>query len=428
MKKIFNLFFISLAVILYSSCTPEEDDLFEKSSAQRVEEAIMMDTEVLTSAPNGWLMEYYPSSTQQYGGYTVLVSFSKDGKTTVASDVFNADKTTTSTYVLKQSSGIILSFNTYNEVIHFFSDPANPEEIGVNGKGMEGDFEFNIQTATKDSVIMIGRKTQSRIVMTPLAQDVIWKDYLKKIQDASDIYSSFVAYKYTEGDFEASVKVSYRNLSITYNEEEGSKTINAPYIIKEDGSVKFYKSLLLNGKTIEGVKYIPDEDKGTLVPTNEVDAVFKPKYPLTYWLMNNDWYFAMSGLSDPNALARWNVIKKQIIPVIGPLNYVLFTSGGDDTLAFYWDCDGVIGYLFFDVVTSGDTQASFTFAYSGNNAGVTFWNNYYWNYMVYPFMDKSFVLSADNIESPTIITMTDKSNPKNTIKLYKNEILDPLNK
>lgn len=428
MKKIFNLLFISLAIILYSSCTPEEDDLFENSSAQRIEEAIRINTEVLTSAQNGWLMEYYPSATQQYGGYTILVSFNKNGQTTVASDVFEADRTATSTYVLRQSAGVILSFETYNEVMHFFSNPDNPANIGTDGKGMEGDFEFNIQKATKDSVVMIGRKTKSRIVMTPLKQDVIWKDYLAKIQDADEIYSSFVAYEYKEGDFKASVKVSYRNLSITYNEEEGSKTINAPYIIAEDGSIKFYEPLTLNGKTIEGLKYLPNESKGTLIPTNDVNAVFTPKFPLTYWLMNNDWYFAMSGLSDPNAIERWDAIKTKIIPKIGPLNYVLFTSGGENSLAFYWDCNGVIGYLFFDVVTTGDNQASFAFAYSGNSVGVTFWNNYYWSYMVYPFMDKAFILSADNIENPTIITMTDNSNPKNTIKLYKNEILDPFNK
>jgi hypothetical protein len=48
--------------------------------------------------------------------------------------------------------------------------------------------------------------------------------------------------------------------------------------------------------------------------------------------------------------------------------------------------------------------------------------------MVYPFNGKTFTLSADSDENPTVITMTDNSNSKNTIKLYKEEILDPLNK
>lgn len=50
MKKIFNLLFISLAVALYSSCTPEEEDLFDDSSANRIEATLKADKEVLTSA------------------------------------------------------------------------------------------------------------------------------------------------------------------------------------------------------------------------------------------------------------------------------------------------------------------------------------------------------------------------------------------
>ena len=73
MKKIFNLLFISLAVALYSSCTPEEENLFNDSSANRIEATLKADKEVLTSAKNGWLMEYYPSANLTYGGYNILV-------------------------------------------------------------------------------------------------------------------------------------------------------------------------------------------------------------------------------------------------------------------------------------------------------------------------------------------------------------------
>ena len=43
MKKIFNLLFISLAVALYSSCTPEEENLFNDSSANRIEATLKAD-------------------------------------------------------------------------------------------------------------------------------------------------------------------------------------------------------------------------------------------------------------------------------------------------------------------------------------------------------------------------------------------------
>lgn len=60
MKKIINILIISLTVILYASCTPEENDIFPESSANRIAAALKADKDILTSAKNGWLIEYYP--------------------------------------------------------------------------------------------------------------------------------------------------------------------------------------------------------------------------------------------------------------------------------------------------------------------------------------------------------------------------------
>ena len=187
--------------------------------------------------------------------------------------------------------------------------------------------------------------------------------------------------------------------------------------------------MILNGKSIEELKYQPDEKYGTFSPTNGVNALFTPTFPLNYLLLNNDWYFAMSGLGDPQAVARWNAIKTQVMPALGvPLDYALFTPYDATTTAFYWSCGGTEGFLLFNNKTAGDNQVNFTFASRGSNFGITLWNNYNWSYMVYPFNGKTFTLSADSDENPTVITMTDNSNSKNTIKLYKEEILDPFNK
>lgn len=429
MKKIFNLLFISLAVALYSSCTPEEEDLFDDSSANRIEATLKADKEVLTSAKNGWLMEYYPSANLTYGGYNILVSFAEDGTVQVASDIYDAGAKVASTYVLKQSAGPVLSFDTHNEIMHFFSDPHNPGGIGSDGKGMEGDFEFTIMEATKDKVILKGKKNLTKIIMTPLAETVAWKDFLQGVQDADEVFSQFIAYKYTEGDFKADVTVSYRNLAITYTEGDNDVTVEAPYIITTEGNIKFREPLVLNGKSIEELKYQPDEKYGTFSPTNGVNALFTPTFPLNYLLLNNDWYFAMSGLGDPQAVARWNAIKTQVMPALGvPWDYALFTPYDATTTAFYWSCGGTEGFLLFNNKTAGDNQVNFTFASRGSNFGITLWNNYNWSYMVYPFNGKTFTLSADSDENPTVITMTDNSNSKNTIKLYKEEILDPFNK
>ena len=89
MKKIINILIISLTVILYASCTPEENDIFPESSANRIAAALKADKDILTSAKNGWLIEYYPSSSQAYGGFNLLALFTEDGKVTIAGDIAN---------------------------------------------------------------------------------------------------------------------------------------------------------------------------------------------------------------------------------------------------------------------------------------------------------------------------------------------------
>ena len=120
------MLYMAAAVLLAAACSPEEDDIFSDSSANRADAAIAADMQVLTGAANGWLMEYYPEASQMYGGYNILLSFSEDGRVTVAGDIVtDPTATATSLFSVKQSAGIVLSFDTYNEIFHFFSDPGN---------------------------------------------------------------------------------------------------------------------------------------------------------------------------------------------------------------------------------------------------------------------------------------------------------------
>ena len=63
------MLYMAAAVLLAAACSPEEDDIFSDSSANRADAAIAADMQVLTGAANGWLMEYYPEASQMYGGY-----------------------------------------------------------------------------------------------------------------------------------------------------------------------------------------------------------------------------------------------------------------------------------------------------------------------------------------------------------------------
>ena len=62
MKKIYNLLFLLTALMTYSSCTSEVDDVFDKSSSERIEETMSNTNAILKANTKGWIMKYYANS------------------------------------------------------------------------------------------------------------------------------------------------------------------------------------------------------------------------------------------------------------------------------------------------------------------------------------------------------------------------------
>ena len=151
MKK-FNIFLV--LTLLLSACTYRIDDVFDQSSAIRVREEIARTGEILAGAQNGWVMEYYAAT--KYGGYNILCKFNEDNTVAVQSEIFG-EKVVTSHYKVDQSQGVVLSFDEYNEIFHYFSTPANPDGIGTNGEGMLGDFEFRVLSVSAEEILLEGK-------------------------------------------------------------------------------------------------------------------------------------------------------------------------------------------------------------------------------------------------------------------------------
>jgi hypothetical protein len=125
--------------LFLSSCLKEDKDFFQDSASDRMEQYLVKSKEILKGAANGWMMSCYPSPTQEFGGYTLFLKFGDGDKVTVASELEAADKTETSLYTVSSNTGPILSFNTYNSMIHYFSEPRNRDGIGADDSGMRGD-------------------------------------------------------------------------------------------------------------------------------------------------------------------------------------------------------------------------------------------------------------------------------------------------
>ena len=256
-----------LALLIVSACSlHEEEDFFNDSSANRMSEALKKYKEILIAPENGWIMKYYPSDDLSFGGYNLLISFDESGNAKIAGE------SVTSLYSLLQSAGPVLTFDSYNEIMHLFSEPL---------KGYAGEFQFTIMSAAPDKVILSGTKTRNTIVLVPMPKEQAWSDYLKAvIKTQEDIFLGTFHLK-VNGKEIGSVMQDKNVFTLTYagaGELDAKKEI--PFVYTSDG-IELYEPLTIGGVTMSRFK-ADTEDVSYVCTDANVDAKFEAFYPEGY--------------------------------------------------------------------------------------------------------------------------------------------------
>lgn len=206
MKKIFYFSLLVASALTFSSCTHEEDDIFDKSAAEILNEVSELYSERLISSEGGWAIEYYPRTIDgfdpnvdnqyQVQGYLLLADFDKDGsvnmgmKNIVSGNRFITDR---STWDVITDLGPVLSFSSYNNCMHPFSEPEeNPALDTEKGKGLEGDYEFvMIDVPENPEYIMLkGKKRGTYIRMSRLEGGTDFATYYNTLDALNAKYFS----------------------------------------------------------------------------------------------------------------------------------------------------------------------------------------------------------------------------------------------
>ncbi len=204
MKNILYIGLVCASALTFTACVNEEGNLFDKSAAERLNEASELYSSRLTASSNGWAVQLYPTTndeTPKGNGYLVLLRFHANKSVDAATYTYLRYSTTEQTvweYLTDTSSwdvitddGPVLTFNTYNDVIHLFSDPEDIKCTGTSttpndetGKGLEGDYEFIIVDAPDDASYMMlkGKKRGTYNLLTPIEEGVDYQSYLMDIQ------------------------------------------------------------------------------------------------------------------------------------------------------------------------------------------------------------------------------------------------------
>ncbi len=268
MRKIFVIVALSFGI---TSCLKNDKDVFGKASSERMEEAIEQAYDVLTSAPNGWEMSYYPEANRIYGGYTILLKFDKQNNVMASGENFITDYVAESKYEIVADNGPMLSFNTYNDVVHFYSDPAVGATggIGTSNGGLEGDSDFYVQEATSAYVKLKGTKTGNYAILRPLSANTVWKEELDACKSAVlDMTLSNYTYEIGDESFKAVIassvnKFTSRVLQIAVTtpvtladgtESQELQTITAPFQYTKTG-LRFYEPVQIRGTSVSEMTF-----------------------------------------------------------------------------------------------------------------------------------------------------------------------------
>lgn len=175
-KSIILLLTLGLA---FSACSRDEENLFDKSAAERTVEALENAQKCLLDAPNGWEFLYFCNPTTR--GYNILVKFDEHGQITATAKNVPGYKDivtdTNSTWEVVSDYGPILTFNTYNDVLHLWADPQD------DGDGYLGDYEFLILEATSERIVLKGKKHSGYSVLRRLPKDQDWTEYFTDVEN-----------------------------------------------------------------------------------------------------------------------------------------------------------------------------------------------------------------------------------------------------
>ena len=415
MKKLYILLTMALS---FAACTYEIDDVFDKSSAERISEEIARTKELLQSGSNGWLMYYYGST--QYGGYNVLCKFDKD-EVTVQSEIYGP-KTVTSHYKIEQSQGVLLSFDEYNEVFHFFSDPANPAGVGINGKGMEGDFEFRVISAGPDEIILSGKKHGSKVVMKPVDLGCDWDLYLEDVLEMEENLSAGF-YSLEFGETSVTASATYRRL--VFYDEASDSNIYVPFCFTDKG-VKLYSTLTYGGVSVDEFIYSKEDDK--CYSADNAASLQTKAVPLSQSIMLNDWFFSAEGASE-KVLNAFNTCKAGSASEGESIIYMwlgFFNETSPYGLVFY---SGIlpspIYYGIFNLNVTAIDDDTVKIAVSGYSGDASWYKANAGYGALETLINATFKLSTDNPRKPSYIRMENASDPSIWMNVYADEKLLP---
>ncbi|MDR1880260.1 MAG: DUF4302 domain-containing protein [Tannerellaceae bacterium] len=416
-----------LVVLLFSlsSCLLTEDDLFPESAALRLNHAIDQAKATLLAAETGWVMDYFP--TPESGGYTLLVKFDRSGLATVAArnTYFPTFTSSSGTFDVIGDNGPVLTFNSYNDLFHSFSNPENPTGIGLGG-----DYEFIILEVTDDLIKLKGKKRATDIRLRKLTAEEGWEAFANTVHDmdaflfdpkAPSLFVHIGDKKYiaTEGAnhvFSMLPEGADKNLS----EPE-----RLPFIVTPNG-LRLYKPYESGegSEKIEVQHFVLNPDKTALV-ASENSTVRITGQPATAffldslnWTGTNAWVIDKEHLGGLFSTAYQQVVENCKTKYKEDFDSFFLTyKGARRGKTFSFKSGRYEGAYDFEIALVNDRPV-FTYKGTADRNGEIYLANIGGiGDFIAALGGDTYTVTADSPICPTVLTLTGVSNPNNWFKL-----------
>ncbi|WP_461641138.1 DUF4302 domain-containing protein [Labilibaculum euxinus] len=410
MKK--NIYIVLFGLLLSMgvvSCDNNTDLLFDESAAQRKTTAITEYNEALKSADQGWLFQYFPEETQKYGGYNYVVKFNQHDSVTVWSELMpDVTKPEISFYDVISYGGPVLTFNTYNPLMHYFANPSAQEYLA---KG--GDYEFLIMSNEKDVMTVKGIKTGNIMRMVRMTET--FDEYFKKTQVVSDFLSGASLGTLIDGT-EVNIILGGRQLILNYSENDEVISETVAFIYTDKG-IRLYEEVDILGITAQD--FTLNTEAKQLVSTDgkmTIDIAFAP-VDLTL----ARWSFDTSVETDRSAAIKevWDLANDADAKAWGESLYpnifmgLCYAAYGDIGISMYSVTPANKMYrshynLGFGGVVGHDDYLSITKLSSGQ-----YWQYYgHFQPIVNVVVDNApYKVELDDANNPSVVKLTSVANP-----------------
>ena len=236
-NKLFIYLLLALPALFLQSCQTEEENVFDKSYAERMDDFLQKAQETLVASQYGWALDYYPKSNQSYGGVAYTIKFTRDNAI-VRYENNPDDGEVKSLYKMKEDDGPVLSFDTYNTFLHTYATPKSGEY-----RGKEGDFEFVIDSIGADRIKIHGKRSLNTMYLNKLSGEA--SEYIEKVTELTNLFVfSDVALNIGGKPYTLVVTDKNNRQLAIY---DGDKLVAESAYAFTDKGIRLYEPIMLNG-------------------------------------------------------------------------------------------------------------------------------------------------------------------------------------